>query len=95
MTDDITITDAPERHRYEARDADGKRLGVVDYIRTDSMISFTHTEVDPAAEGQGIGSRLARHVLDQARTDGLKVQPLCPFIKGWISRHKEYEDVLY
>lgn len=95
MTDQITITDVPEQNRYEAVDADGRRLGLVDYIRTDSMISFTHTEVEPAAEGRGIGSKLARHVLDQARADGLKVQPLCSFIKGWIERHPDYLDIVY
>lgn len=95
MADQITIIEVPEGRRYEALDADGKRVGLVEYIRTDSMISFTHTEVNPAAEGQGIGGKLARYVLDQARADGLKVQPLCPFIKGWIARHKEYEDVVY
>ena len=95
MTDQLVITDVPAQSRYLAVDSDGKCLGLVDYIRTDSMISLTHTEVDPAAEGKGIGSTLVRHVLDQARADGLKVQPLCSFVKGWIARHPEYEDILY
>jgi uncharacterized protein len=91
----ITVTDAPDEKRYEARDESGKRFGLVEYIRTDGMITFTHTEVDPAAEGQGIGSTLARSVLNQARADGLAVLPLCPFIKGWIARHPEYQDLVY
>lgn len=91
----ITITDLPEQNRYQATDETGQPVGVVEYIRTDGMITFTHTEVDPRAEGQGVGSRMARHVLDQARDAGVSVLPLCPFIKSWIARHKEYEDVLY
>ena len=90
----LTITDVPDEKRYEATNADGERVGMVEYIRVPNLISFTHTEVSPAAEGQGVGSALARHVLDQARADGVKVQPLCPFIKGWIARHRDYFDVL-
>ncbi|MBO0812923.1 MAG: N-acetyltransferase [Microlunatus sp.] len=91
----ITVVDVPNENRYEATDQAGTRYGLVDYIRTDKMITFTHTEVDPAAEGKGIGSTLARAVLDQARTDGVAVLPLCPFIKGWIARHPDYADLVY
>jgi predicted GNAT family acetyltransferase len=90
----ITVNDVPEKHRYEATDADGTVYGHVEYIRADSKITFTHTEVDPAAEGQGIGSTLARAVLDQARADGIAVCPICPFIKGWIARHPDYSDLV-
>ena len=47
---------------------------------------FTHTEVDPAFEGKGVGGALARHALDEVAEDGdRKVMPLCPFIKAWIA----------
>ncbi|MFN3380760.1 MAG: GNAT family N-acetyltransferase, partial [Runella zeae] len=46
-------------------------------------------------EGQGIGSILAKHVLDYAQTHHLKVRPLCPFIKAYIQRHPEYEPLVY
>ena len=45
-------------------------------------------------EGQGIGGKLARGALDQTRADGLKVVATCQFIKGWIGKHPEYEDLL-
>lgn len=90
----ITVTDVPEQNRYEATDEDGKRYGHVEYVRTEGKITFTHTEVDPEAEGQGIGSTLARAVLDQARADGVGVVPQCPFIKGWIDRHPDYSDLV-
>ena len=44
------------------------------------VITFTHTEVDDAYEGQGLGGTLARYALDDARARGLEVRPLCPFI---------------
>jgi len=56
---------------------------------------FTHTVVDPAYEGKGVGSALARAALDEVRGTKRKVLPLCPFIKGWIERHREYVDLVY
>lgn len=90
----ITVSDVPEQNRFEATDEAGKRYGHVEYSRSEATITFTHTEVDPAAEGQGVGSTLARAVLDQARADGVTVVPQCSFIKGWIDRHPDYADLV-
>ncbi|HEY9292197.1 MAG TPA: GNAT family N-acetyltransferase [Microlunatus sp.] len=90
----INITDVPEQRRFEARDDRDQLLGFVDYRRTDDTITFTHTEVMPEFEGNGVGSTLARAVLDQARQDGFTVVPQCPFIKSWIDRHPDYADLV-
>ncbi|GAB3111129.1 GNAT family N-acetyltransferase [Streptomyces calidiresistens] len=88
------VVDRPDAKRYEAT-LDGERAGIADYIRTHELIVFTHTEVEPAMEGRGIGSALVRAALDDARLAQLKVLPVCPFFKGWIERHPDYADLLY
>jgi predicted GNAT family acetyltransferase len=55
---------------------------------------FTHTEVLPAFEGKGVGSAIARHVLDGARAQGTPVIPACHFIAGYIRKHREYVDLV-
>ena len=76
--------------RYEAR-MDGQVVAQAQYREEGDALRFTHTEVDPAREGQGLGSRLAAFALDDVRTRGLKVIPSCQFIAGYIARHeKEY-----
>lgn len=89
----ITVTDAPEASRYEAH-LDGRLVAFVTYRRTSGTITFLHTEVLPGSEGGGVGSRLARAVLDEARTRGLRVRPICPFIAAYIRRHPEYADLV-
>lgn len=90
----VTITHNAEASRYEAR-LDGELAGFADYQLASGLIVFTHTEVDPAFEGQGVGSRLAQGALDDVRAGGdRKVLPLCPFIKGWIARHPAYQDLV-
>jgi predicted GNAT family acetyltransferase len=84
-----TVIDAPERQRYEVV-RDGTMLGYAAYQKTDQLIVFTHTEVDPTVEGQGIGGQLVRGALDHVRTLGLPVLPICPFVQGWMARHPDY-----
>src|SRR6266705_111780 len=68
--------------------------GLVAYSRRGTTISMTHTEVDPAFEGHGYGSVLARGALDAARAEGLAVLPFCPFIRSYIKRHPDYVDLV-
>jgi predicted GNAT family acetyltransferase len=91
---DVTVTDAPQDKRYEAR-IDDDIAGVAVYVRTADMIAFLHTEVQDAYEGRGVGSALARTALDAARADGLRVLAICPFFEGWIGKHPEYADLQY
>jgi hypothetical protein len=94
MTQDVTVADAPGRNRYEAT-VDGRLAGFAEYLTTSPLTVFTHTEVEPAYEGQGVGSALARYALDDMRAHDRHVLPLCPFVKEWIGRHPDYADLIY
>ena len=74
--------------------AQGAGTAVAAYRLEGDTISFTHTVVPEEMEGQGIGSRLVRAALDESRRRGLKVAPLCHFVKTYIERHPEYGDLL-
>lgn len=90
----FAIVDAPDRQRYEIL-RDGTVLGFAAYQKADRLIVFTHTEVDPSLEGQGIGGKLVRGALDDLRSRGLPVLPICPFVQSWMARHPEYADLDY
>ena len=64
------------------------------YRREGDRIVFTHTEVPVALEGQGIGSRLVAGALASVRARGLKVVPLCSFVRHSIETHAEAQDLL-
>jgi hypothetical protein len=83
----------PENHRYLA-EIDGEIVGVAVYhLRNDRHI-FVHTEVSPAHEGGGVGSALARFALEDVRSAGGTVVPVCPFIASYIKRHPEYDTLV-
>lgn len=88
------ITDNAQESRYEIR-VDGALAGFAEYRTRPGEVVFTHTEVGDAYGGQGIGGALVRGALDDVRAKGgLSVVPLCPFIKGWIDKHPDYEDLV-
>ena len=93
-TIDIEVVDHPEAHRYEVRDREGTVLGFSQYRVSGDVVVFTHTEVDDAQEGQGLGSRLVRGALDDVRAGGRRIRPLCPFVKEYVDRHPEYADLV-
>ncbi|ACY99076.1 MULTISPECIES: GNAT family N-acetyltransferase [Thermomonospora] len=87
------VSDNPAASRYEIHIA-GRLAGFVRYQPRGGAVALIHTEVAEEYEGQGVGSALARGVLDELRSKGVRVVPLCPFIKGYIRRHPEYRDLV-
>jgi predicted GNAT family acetyltransferase len=87
------VRDNPEQSRYEAL-VDGAVAGFATYQRRDGTITFLHTEVDDAYEGHGIGGTIVRESLDDVRSQGLKVRPVCPFYKRFFAEHPGYADLL-
>lgn len=90
---EIRVQHVPERQRYEAVVGQDV-LGVAEYEQHGEAVVLTHTVVEPAAEGKGVGSALARTALDAARADGLQVVPQCHFMATWIDRHPDYADLV-
>ena len=88
---ELVIFHDTEKRRFETR-VNGF-TAFVEYNLFNQGINYTHTEVPTELEGKGIGSFLAKHVLDYAREQHLMVMPLCPFIKSYIDRHPEYADI--
>ena len=90
---DIEVVHAEADRRYEVM-VDGVRAGSAHYRRKGDTVVFTHTEVADSYEGKGVGSALARGALDDVRARGEHVIAECPFIKAYIERHPEYQDLL-
>ena len=88
-----TILDNREENRFELH-TEGY-MAIAEYILAPGKIIFTHTEVPIELEGKGVGSALAKYALDQVAQADLKIVPMCPFIKAYIERHKEYQPLLY
>jgi predicted GNAT family acetyltransferase len=83
-----------EQHRYEIA-SDGALAGFAEYSLVGSdAILFSHTEILPAFEGQGLGSKLAKFALDDVKAQKKMAIPVCKFIAGYIRKHPEYLDMV-
>ena len=95
-TADSAVARHPEAQRYEIV-IDGHAAGFAEYRLVgpdhETMV-FTHTVVKDAFAGRGVGSRLAKAALDDARARGLSVRPECSFFVRYIERHGEYADLV-
>jgi len=86
-----------EHTRYVLEDdgPDGRRVvALTEYHDRHDRLIFPHTEVDPDYEGQGLAGKLVRQALDDVRTLGRLIVPTCPYVRGWIERHPEYDDLV-
>jgi len=89
----IETRDRPEKSRYEIS-VDGRLAGVVTYELAGDQITLVHTKVGRAFEGRGLGSRLAKDVLDDIRGRGLAVRLECRFMARYVRSHPAYQDLL-
>ena len=93
-TVDTTLTDDKSARRYRLT-VGGEEVGYVEYDPIGaSSILLKHTEVDRRHEGKGYGGKLVGGVLDDLRSRGMTVLPICPYAMAWIKRHREYLDVV-
>lgn len=86
--DDFNFSDNVAAERFELKQG-GTVAAHADYKLQDGAVVLTHTEVLPGNEGKGIGSKLAKLVVDDLRTRGTTIVPQCSFMAGYIARHPE------
>lgn len=99
-SDGLTVRNNSDIHHFEAV-ADGQVAGHLAYDPVPphtagghGMFVAIHTIVEPAWEGRGVAALLARAALDHARAQRLTVIAECPYVRAFIERHAEYQDLV-
>ncbi|MEO8669669.1 MAG: GNAT family N-acetyltransferase [Tahibacter sp.] len=88
----MEIHDNVAERRYEVT-VEG-HLCVLDYVRSSDTLRIDHVGVPGPVEGRGIAAALAAAALNAARVEGLRVQPRCGYVVGYLQRHPEYADLV-
>ena len=89
----ITVTDVPERGRFEIR-VDDRVVGLASYHVDGDVMTLPHTEIDPSMGGRGLGTTLVREVLAAARSRQLHVLPYCSFVRKYLHDHPSDIDLV-
>lgn len=92
-TREIRREDGESKGRYVVRD--GADEAELTYSRAgEVLLIIDHTGVPDAFRGQGVGLALVSRAVEDARAEGHRIVPLCPFAAAQFRRHPEWHDVL-
>ena len=80
-------------HRYTIT-VEEKVAGFAKFFDHDGQRVFFHTEIGKEYGGQGLGSLLITGALDHVRANGLRIVPICPFVKSYLGRHHQFDDLV-
>lgn len=56
------------------------------------LVIADHTDVPDALRGTGAGLALVERLVADARTEGFRIMPLCPFVNATRKKHPEWAD---
>lgn len=90
---ETTVTENPERHRYEIY-VDGELAGFTMFTLDGDVAIMPHTKIDPEYEGHGLATRLIGAALADLREREVTVVARCPFVREFLEKHPEYQDVV-
>lgn len=82
----------PEASRFEVELGD--KIAHADYHISGNVMTISHVYTPPEFRGKGIAAQVAKFALDYIRANKLKVIPQCPYMRDYINKHKEYQDLL-
>jgi len=80
-----SVTDNRTRNRFELS-SNGQTAFLL-YERAHDALTLIHTEVPPALRGQHLGEALVKAALEAARSEGLRIVAVCPFVKAYLRKH--------
>ncbi|MCU0856415.1 MAG: N-acetyltransferase [Rhodobacteraceae bacterium] len=92
MSEEVLREVEGSRGRYVVR-RDGLEAELTYSIASPRLIIADHTGVPDAFRGQGVGNALVERLVADARAEGVKIVPLCPFVNSWRARHPDWADV--
>ena len=73
---------------------EGNIIGYCQYKEENNVWSITHAVVKQEFGGRGIAKRLVLAVIDEARKNNKKINPICSYAKKMMESSDEYKDVL-
>lgn len=88
----LSVRHDPSSCRFEA-EVDGLCC-VVDYALYGCVMHLQHTGVPAKLQGRGIAAQLVAAALAHARAHGLRVRPLCSYVRVYLRRHPESQSLL-
>lgn len=65
----------------------------MNYVWRNGVMVINHTGVPRQFEGKGIALKLVKRAIEDARQDGFRINPLCPYVDVQFRRHTDWADL--
>ena len=91
MTHDITREHGPTKGRYVIR-RNGEEAELTYSVTSPTLIIADHTAVPDSFRGTGAGLALVTRMVADARAEGFRIMPLCPFVNAQRKKYPEWAD---
>lgn len=88
-----TVTREQNPDRYEIT-VDGDVAGFAQFLDRDNQRIFFHTEIGDEFGGRGLAAVLVENALNATREGGLRVVPVCPFVKKYVTKNTTWADMV-
>lgn len=93
---DVTITRelTASKGRYVGRIAGVEGEAELTFSRANpQLVIADHTGAPDSMRGMGAARALVERLVADARAEGFKIVPLCPFVKAQFERHPDWSDL--
>ncbi|MGA5545444.1 GNAT family N-acetyltransferase [Mycobacterium sp. NPDC051198] len=87
------VRNIPEARHYEIT-VDGEHAGLAAYVDSGDQRIFHHTEIDDEFGGRGLAGELVTAALADARAAGKRIVAVCPYVKKYVQKHHDFDDIL-
>ena len=91
MADDIRKEVDGSKGRYVLTQ-DGVEAELTFSIASPTLVIADHTAVPDTFRGTGAGLRLVERLVADAKSEGFKIVPLCPFVNAQRAKHPDWAD---
>lgn len=71
---------------------DGAEAELTFSVASPTLVIADHTGVPDSLRGTGVGIMLVEKLVEDARADGFKIVPLCPFVNRQRAKHPDWAD---
>ncbi|OBJ51599.1 GNAT family N-acetyltransferase [Mycobacterium asiaticum] len=87
---EVTITEEDRKYTISVG---GQVVGLADYADRGEQRVFHHTEIDPEFGGRGLATLLLEQALQDTKSEGKRIVPVCSMVVTVLKKHPEYNDI--
>ncbi len=90
----ITRETTGSKGRYVGRIEGVEGEAELVYTRADpALVIAIHTGTPDSMRGMGAAKALVERLVADARAEGFRIEPRCPFVKAQFDRHPDWSDL--